>query len=1131
MLYLDRITIHNFKSFRHANISFSKGFNCVVGPNGSGKSNICDALLFSLGETSLKRMRVSSASNLMSVGAKAAKGDGVKRAYVSVSFTGDDNIEVSRVIKSNGKIAYRINGKRAKRQEVLDLLKAHKAEINETNTILQGEITKILALGAKDRRVLIDIAAGIKEFDDKKEASIKELEKSETKINESNIMLGERQAFLNELEKEKADAERFLELDARLKQATYTILKAREGQIELDYNRAVEGYEKASNGKKELENQIKKQNDELSSSTAFRGKLAKKLDEGSIELSTANKLMEEINANIKIKEAQVSQIQEAIEKNRERIKQLKDESDVIAKQKDSNASEVAVLKSGLLGVEKELSKADVDSLQSGKEIVARYSEIQKQVEVLESSLASLNGEYISANSEIARLEESLREFANATSSTGKEKKEKESELQRLKEMANEAAAKLELEKKAITASKARIEELKNASLQLDSDIIGVREALAVSGRGTDRISKILKAEIKKGFYGRAAELLSYDEKYAVAIYAAAGSRLNYFVVDSVDVASDAIEIIKKNGLGRASFIPLKEITPQPTEARDESKPLIELARFDQKYKEAFEYIFSNTYLADKIKGGSQRSIGKYRIVTLQGEVVEQSGIVTGGTLTPQQLPAVLEAKLARLTSQKTVIMQKIFDVEKEYELERRNMVQLELELAGHGSEERHLRSEIERLEESMARAAKEAVALEAKASALTKAREAFASRKIELEKQREPHRAESDRLYSVLNRSVSAKNIGTVAQQQIDKVKELRQFIEETKVKVAALEKENEMHESRARAISKELKAEESSVKEAKAKIDEAEKQILDYGKKKAEIQEKIKGHSSSSDSLLKELQELDEKISKMGFDRGKALGDVDRIERDLMDFEGKRSQLQTRLSDIKAELISYPDMKMMAYKDVEELERQATECRHEKELLGNVNLKAPEAYAQRKKDVDEARSRMEVLDREKNSIMAMIAEIESKKLSVFNKTFNEVNENFKKLYGTVFEGSANLYLDGGSDPFNSKLMFNIQGATNRKRTDEGMSGGERSILMLSLIFAIQMRKPMSFYIFDEIDIAFDKENSKKLSKLIRELSKNSQFIVVSHNDSLITMAQAAIGVAMQDGQSRAVGIEITNKR
>lgn len=1128
MLYLDRITIHNFKSFRHANISFSKGFNCIVGPNGSGKSNVCDALLFSLGETSLKRMRVSSAINLISAGAKAVKSDGVRRAYVSTTFTGDDTVEISRIIKSNGKIAYRINGKRAMRQDVLDLLKAHKAEINETNTIIQGEITKILSLGPRNRRMLIDVAAGIKEFDDKKNASLKELEKTESKINEANIMLSERQAFLSELEKEKTDAERFMALESKIKRVSYTALRAREQQVESEYKKAVEGYEKQTGKAKELENRLKQLQDELSSTTTFRSNLAKKLGEGSVEISTANRMLEEINANIKIREAGMAQLQESIVKGKERIKQLKDEADAIARQKDANSAEVAVLMDSLSSSEKELSKLDAASPHSGKEILAKYSDIQKRMGAVESSLSELNAEYISANSEIARLEESLSEAERTKSESEKEKKEKEDIVQSIKSRARQVASTSEQQAKAIELVKAKIAELKDASLQVDSDMISIREQLAMSGRSTDRVSKVLKADMKKGFHGRASELLSYDEKNAVPIYAAAGSRLNYFVVDSVEAASDAIEILKKKGLGRASFIPLKEIASQSTTPKDGLTPLINLAKFDQKYKAAFEYVFSNTYLVDKISG--TKSIGKYRIVTPRGELVEQSGIVTGGTLTVQQLPAVLESRLTKLTAQKAMFSQKLQDAEMEYESLRKSAAQAELELAGRSSEEKHIHEEVSKLESTITALTNEISSLKAKLVGLVKSREAFASRKIELEKEREDCRSEAEKMHSMLSRTQSAKKV-EASQQAEASIKELRAAIESSKVKIGALEKENEMHDARSKAIAKELKTEEAEVKESKSKIGEAEKSIIDYGKKKADIEDKIRGHSSSTDAVLKELQEVDEKISKMGFESGKLNGDIGRLERELVELEGKRSQLQTRLSDIKAELISYPDMEMIEYKDIEELDRQLTESRHEKELLGNVNLRAPEAYSQRKKDVEEASSRMEVLDREKAAVMSMISEIESRKLSVFNETFNQINENFKKLYGAVFDGSANLYLDGDTDTFNSKLMFNVVGANNRKRNDEGMSGGERSILMLSLIFAIQMRKPMAFYIFDEIDVALDKENSKKLSKLIRELSKHSQFIVVSHNDPMITMAEAAIGVAKQDAESRAVGIELTKNR
>ncbi|HUC38634.1 MAG TPA: chromosome segregation SMC family protein [Candidatus Acidoferrum sp.] len=1126
MLYLDRLTIHNFKSFRHASISFGKGFNCVVGPNGSGKSNICDALLFSFGETSLKRMRVSSSKDLINKSAKPIKDDGVRRAYVTATFTGDDNLEISRAIKSNNKIAYRVNGKRVTRQELIDVLKAHKAEINDTNTIAQGEIQRVLSLGARERRGLIDIAAGISEFDDKKDIAMKELQKVETKTTESNIMLGERQSFLNELEKDKGDAERYMELASTLKRVNYTILKAKELQINDEYKKAVEGYEKATNRKKELENQITKLEDELSSATAYRENMSKKLNEGSIELATANKLIEEINSAIKLKESEISHIKEAMEKGKERIKALKEETSQIEAQKESNISALSSINGELAANEKELSTLDVGMDGSGKELIVKYSEKQKELEALESRLSNINGEYVSCNSEFSRNEEDLRTSEERLLEIEKQRAASLNELKKMQSRFEGIQEKVAKGKAGLSTYQTKLSELRSQVSDIDSELITVRESLAQSGRSTDKMLAVLKAEMKKGFYGRAGELCTYDEKYAVAVHASGANRLNYFVVDSVDVASDAIEIIKSRNLGRASFIPLKQMNARATEEKAGLEPLIGFISFDDKYRAAFEYIFSDTYLVDKVKGS--KLVGKHRLVTLEGEVVEQSGIVTGGRLTLQHLPAVLEAKLTKLNADKKALALKAESLEKEWEQKRKEVAAEEMEGANLSTSIKYIQSDADKLKSELDNVSKGIAAMKSRITALNRSKEGFSSKKIEIEKEREVLKAECDNLYNALNKPTDKKHGSTKS--NVERVKVLRETIEGLKVKIGQLGKENEIRDERSRSIAKEIKAEDAAIKGSKSKVSEAESAISEQEKKRIEIQESIKSKSDSSSSLFKELQASEEKIQKMGFQKGKISSDIDKIERDLIETESRRSQMQTRLSDIKAELLSYQEMEQVEFKEIDELEKQSLECKHEMELLGNVNLKAPEAYAQRKKDVDEARQKLDILEKERSSILSMIGEIESKKLGVFNETFSEVNENFKKLYGSIFDGSAHLLIDNPADPFNARLQFSIQ-MGSKSHSEQELSGGQKSLVMLALIFAIQMRKPMSFYIFDEIDVALDKENSKKLSKLIKELSKNSQFIVVSHNDSLITMAEAAIGVAMQEGQSRAVGIEVTNRR
>ena len=201
---------------------------------------------------------------------------------------------------------------------------------------------------------------------------MKELAKVDTKITESNIQLGERQAFLSELEKEKTDAERYIELSSTSKRIAYTVLKAREAQIGDEYQKAVDGYEKASNKQKELEHRIKTLDDELASAIAYKDSLSKKLNASSIELATANKLIEEASSNIKIKESEKAHVQEAITKSKERIKALKEEADQISAQREQNATSLGSLKAELSAAEKELATLDVDlSSGSSKDMVVK----------------------------------------------------------------------------------------------------------------------------------------------------------------------------------------------------------------------------------------------------------------------------------------------------------------------------------------------------------------------------------------------------------------------------------------------------------------------------------------------------------------------------------------------------------------------------------------------------------------------------------------------------------------------------------------------------------------------------------------------------------------------------------------
>ncbi|MFI5412370.1 MAG: AAA family ATPase, partial [Candidatus Micrarchaeales archaeon] len=361
------------------------------------------------------------------------------------------------------------------------------------------------------------------------------------------------------------------------------------------------------------------------------------------------------------------------------------------------------------------------------------------------------------------------------------------------------------------------------------------------------------------------------------------------------------------------------------------------------------------------------------------------------------------------------------------------------------------------------------------------------------------------------------------------KLKSIRDEVENLKIGIASISKENDMLKARNEELDLEIKDGQSNLNNINGKISQLNKEIDGLNKQKSELQVALESHDKKTAGMFKEIQNFDDKISKLGFEKGKLSSELEKITRDLIEQESRKTQMQTRLNDIKAELISYVKTEMLENAKVDELEKQLIIAKDEIERLGPVNLKAPEVYELKKKDVEEAQGKMETLENEKNSILSMIEQIETKKLGVFNETLSAVNENFQKLYSYVFDGSASLYLQNPKEPFNSGLDVNVV-IREKKHNPDQLSGGQKSLITLILVFAIQMRMPMSFYVFDEIDIALDKENSKKLSKLIKEMSEKSQFIVVSHNDSLIAAADTAIGVVNKVNESQVVGVQLASK-
>ncbi|MDE1810542.1 MAG: chromosome segregation protein SMC, partial [Candidatus Micrarchaeota archaeon] len=843
MLYVDSIVIHNIKSFKHATIKFGRGFNCIAGPNGSGKSSICDSLLFALGESSLKRMRVSNSISLINDGAKAREEDGMKKAYVKISFKGDQELDVYKSIKSNGGITYKLNDKRITRQEMLDVLSASNCEINDTNTIMQKEVGTLVGLTPKERRELIDVAAGIKDFNDKKNNAMKELEKVEMKINEAQIQLNERSGFLNELEKEKKDAERYIELSNSIKSLSFSILKAREADLTADYERSADRLKTSQDAKVKLDIELKKIDVETEALSVERQKLAAKLNAGSIEMGSTNKLIEEASKEVAVKNTQLSSMTEKLKELEAKAAEMKADSEKIGK--DNEAAKVE-LQSLAKELEKKLEivgNTDIDSLGEESEALAKYGENQKMLDDLDILLIRSNEIYGNRSFERSALEKDVADFRADFDSASAELKTTEEAISRANGKVSELKAEAEKRTKAIDQKAKEASALNAQNDKLLTESIELREQMAMLGRESDKGASALKKGIESGFFGRAYELCSYDEKYALAIQAAAGGRFSYFVVDSAETASAAIKILKQKSLGRASFIPLEEITVRQTADEKKLVPLLKQIKYDKQFGKAFEFIFSNTYIVASIEEAKKVGIGRYRYVTLEGELVEPSGIISGGSTKAFQSPAAIEAKMKRVEEEKARLSSSLEALNKEMESIRKEIGTMQTEELNQTIELRHLVASRDSLTAKAKAASKSMAVIEQKLKEVSKEAEEALGKKKSAEERMEALRAENKSIYDATNKPGKSKK--RISKEELARIKQAREDSEAMKIRIATVQNSSEMWDKRLAEIKEEMAKGAAEAKQLKAKASQTQKDIDESTTRLKELQEKIKGHDS----------------------------------------------------------------------------------------------------------------------------------------------------------------------------------------------------------------------------------------------------------------------------------------------
>jgi len=1132
MTQIKKMVMSGFKSFAtKTELVFGDNFNCVLGPNGCGKSNVIDSLCFVLGKGSTKELRAERAANLIYNGGKTKQP--AKEGSVSIYFDNSDKsfpteekvVKITRIVRQTGQSKYKINDKVRTRQEVLDLLSIARVDPDGYNIILQGDIEKFVNMPTVKRREIIEEISGIGIYENKKNKAINELNRVEEKLNNAQIILSERKTYLDELKNERDQALKFKGLDEKIKQNKATVL---DYEIKKKKSEFVK-FEKDIQNQKDI---VKKLYEEI-------GSINKNIAEKRQAIQKINKEIEEKGEKKQLAiHKQVEQLKEDVIKNRARIEVCNGEVKKVIDRKEQlqkTLSDNQQRMDNLIKERQELVKAKQDKEKQMQDLHQKIQAFRKKSNI--GDLSELDAEIEKYDTQAEEKEKEVQKYRTEQQELLRSKdrieiqiesidekiykvkeieKEHKKELDKLKQLKDEfKQATLELNKRLdedsslalqIRDKKDKLEKISEIITRLRAKTIESREAVSAN----IAVKTILKNKQRFGdVYGTVSQLGSVDSKYALAL------------------------------VGVATFLPLNKIQEPRTDAKIKTYLkangvhglTTNLVNFDSKFKKVFKYVFGNTIIVDDINVTRRIGIGNARMATLDGDIAELSGAMRGGFR--QKKGASFKQKGA--------------DEElKKAENEEAQLQNVLSTLMNRREENENLITELRQKKGNL-----EGETIKIEKSLHIDSKDVDASKKVKGDFEKEF--MDVNKQLEVVENNISEVN---------KKLAEIKVKKQQVREKVSGLRDPRKLAELNAFDQKKDELKEEITTLTGEIKNIGVQIEII-FGPEEQNTLKIIKQHDKEQEDFKQEINELRAAMSKQTkklkdkekaeeefgkkfkslFTKKNTLNeDIQKVERDIIRKEEQINKFDEKASDkailnvrIKAELAGletefkkYEGVQLVK-KSLEQLKKEITQYENMVEQMGTVNMRALEAYENIEKEYNQLIQKKEKLAGEKEDVFKMMDEIEIKKKDLFMKTFNIITQNFKTIFSELStKGDAFLELENPESVFDGGVRIKVR-ITSKKFLDiRSLSGGEKTLTALAFIFCIQEHEPGPFYVLDEVDAALDKRNSELFAKLIAKYSRNAQYLIISHNDGVISEADNLYGVTMnQHGMSKVVSLRI----
>ncbi len=1161
-MYIKQLEIDNFKSFANkVDIPMLKGFTTISGPNGSGKSNIIDSILFALGLSTSRTLRAEKLFHLISTYNKR------NEAYVKVTFgdTDDGDFSVARRIRKSSQgfnSIYYLDDKIATLSDIHAKLEKYNITPNSYNVMMQGDVMSITNCTPNERRKIIDEIAGVADFDRRIEQATGELDTVEKRVVNSTLILNEVNTRLEQLKEEKEVALKYQKLKDEKTGLESQINTVKFFDLRRNLEKAHENILEFTKRKKEEEVKAKDLEERLRLIKEKYDEISKTITEkGEGHQLELKQKAEEIKGSISRKNASIAYADKQIQDNLKTIENTKNGIEVQKEKIKDSELKISLKQDEIKGIEKNIEEQkailhkileDMSGLsETAEKHIEKRNSLRKELEDLQDKETKLIQKQAPMEAELSSKKKALEDASNKMKEL-EAFKENFSETKSAKELLIEQLGK-ELDDFKIILKNTLYEydKTKNEITDMDYDLQAARKKIyqleAVKQANEDAnlgraVDTIVNANIQ-GVHAPLVKLGQVDEEYSTAMEIAVGGRMSHIVVDDEHVASTCIELLKSSNAGRATFVPLNKIVRCPKSLNlPKDKGVIDFAinliDFDDEYLNAFYYAVGDTLVVED-RAAANKLIGKYRMVTLSGDLFEKSGSITGGAVRKTGLKfsqnsdseidnyraklKEMESKYAALVSKRSNLETKMEDVRGKYSNSTTEFNKAKLELTNLETSFANTQQNIDEKENFIKTTEPEITALE-------KA----------LDKIEEEHITISDKMTDVQTSITEVEKLLNDAD-----LKDLKEKTAGVEAEIKRYEKNMADANHEIEGLHQRIDFMNTTISSHKETIDRSEKSNCELELDKAKFNEEIKGLNEQLEVLEIQIKEITEKLGellkqrddinndlvKVETDKNLKANDIEKIAEQIESFKARRRELEPQLEETKNILeeagVNVADLTPVEM-SIDEITSRIQRLQKRMDELGAVNMKALEDFENVSARQQELQAQIDTLSREREQILERMKGYEDLKKETFLKTYNVLNENFKDIFHKLSDGEGTLILENEEKPFEGGLDIEAQPRDKKKQRLAGMSGGEKALTALSFVFAIQKYMPAPFYAFDEVDASLDGINVEKLAHIVQSQSESTQFIVVSHRKPMIESANRTIGVTQKEkGISKVTGVKL----